>query len=567
MDNEEVSRALDEFAALYGLRGDTFRRNAYSRAARSVEESERDVAAMAEAGTLETLPGVGRGIAGKIGELVSTGASKELEKLRRGSGAAIDLMDVPGVGPRTAMRLRDELDVEDVESLKEAAESGRVRELDGFGPRSERAILNGIAMLERSKGRRAIGYALPEARAIVAYLEDGRPEDRVELAGSLRRMKDTVGDIDVLVATDDPSGAIARFLSYPGASSAPLRGATRASVLLNDGLRADLRAVRPEDAGSAAQYFIGSKEHGVRLRRMAISKGWKLNEYGLFDGGGRRIAGEDQEGIYRALGLQYVPPELREDRGEIEAAREGRLPKLVTLGDVKGDLHVHTSLSDGEATMGEMAMAAKRLGYEYVGLTDHSRSLRIANGLSPERLLRSIDEARRLTDELGITVLRGAEVDILRDGTLDYPRDVLDELDYVIGSVHSGFRMGREEMTSRILTAMSRGIDILGHPTGRALGKRDGYDVDLEAVMDRAAQSGVMMEVNGHRNRMDLNDMGCREAASRGVVLALGTDAHTVEGLESMELAVGAARRGWLEAGNVANTRSLRQLRRLFGRT
>jgi DNA polymerase (family 10) len=568
MSNAEVASILYEFAELMDLKGDVFKRNAYLKAAQSVESLDRDVRAYYEQGKLETIPGVGKAIAQKIIEYLETGNSHKLEELRAEfPPGLLDLMKVPEIGPKTLVRLYHELGVKSLEELKQAVQQHRLRNLKGFGEKSEENILKGIDIVQGQGGRMLLGEALPIAQAIAAYLR-GKGLCRVSVAGSLRRMKETIGDVDLLAGSDDPLGTMDLFTSYHLVASVVSKGPTRSTVRLSAGTQVDLRVVPESSYGAALQYFTGSKEHNVEMRRIAIQQGFKLNEYGLFRKDDEsKAAGADEDEIYKLLGLEPIPPELRECRGEIEEARKHHLPDLVKMSDIKGDFHVHTVMSDGHATMRELAEEAKRRGYEYIGLTDHSQSLRIANGLSIEDLLASVDQAKQLSEEMGITVLRGAEVDILEDGSLDYPNDVLTQLDYVIGSVHSRFKMGKEEMTERIVNAMSNPeLNVLGHPTGRLIGKREAYHVDMDRVIEEARDKGVMLEVNGFPDRLDLNDLNCRKAKERGVVMSLGTDAHRLEQLDHMQLAVGTARRGWLEKKNVLNTRSLDEVRGLFVR-
>lgn len=566
MDNSEIARILYEFAELMDLKGDTFKRNAYRKAAQSIEALDGDVREYRKRGELEDIPGVGRAIAQKIAEVLDTGRSTKLEELRAEfPPGLLELMKVPDIGPRTLVRLYHELGVKDLEDLRQAALQHRIRQLKGFGERSEENILRGIDLVVGHQGRMLLGDALPVALAMESYLRE-QGVDRVSVAGSLRRMKETIGDIDLLVGSDRPLWVMDLFTSYPLMGTVISKGTTRSSIRLRDGTQVDLRVVSSAEYGAALLYFTGSKEHNVELRRIAMQKGLKLNEYGLFhkDEGGLAVGGEERD-IYLSLGLDLIPPELREMRGEIEAAREGRLPVLLKADDIQGDLHVHTVMSDGSATMRELAREARRRGYKYIGLTDHSPSLSVAHGVSAEDLLASVEEARSVSEEEGITVLRGSEVDILEDGSLDYPRDVLSQLDFVIASVHSHFKMEREEMTERVLAALSEPeVNILGHPTGRLIGRREGYPIDLERVMEYASRHSVALELNGLPARLDLNDLNCRRAKEREVRIAIGTDAHSVGGLDNMRLAVGTARRGWLERGDVINTLPLSQLRNLF---
>jgi len=546
---------LHEFADLMDMHGDIFRRNAYRRAARSIEALDQSIEEIIREGRLRQIPGIGEGIASILMEIVESGTSKELERLRRTFPPGVaEMMRIPDVGPRSAVKFYHELGITNLEELKDAAEDGRIRKLSGFGERSEANILRGIRLIEQQGSRMLLSDALSKGSAIVEHIRSyGFP--LVSVAGSMRRMMETIGDVDILVGTSHSVDAMEAFIAFPNAVDIIVRGESKTSVRLSDGTQADMRVVPEISHGAALQYFTGSKEHNVKLRRIAINKGLRLNEYGLFDSAGvNLVAGLKEDEIYRLLDLQPIPPELREDRGEIEAAARNQLPRLVTQRDIRGDLHVHTILSDGHDTMREMAMAAMKRGYDYVGLTDHSASLRIANGLDVDELLTSLEQARQLSNELNFPIMRGAEVDILEDGTLDYPDEVLDQLDYVIASVHSRFKMSIDQMTERIIYAIKSGkMQILGHPTGRLLGRREAYAIDLDAVMEEAARHGVAMEVNGFPERLDLNDMGCRRAKEKGIMVVLNTDAHSEEGLDNMHLAIGTARRGWLEPENILN--------------
>jgi DNA polymerase (family X) len=566
MSNAEIARMLHEYAQMMDLQGDVFKRNAYRRAARSVEELDRDIRQFHREGRLETIPGVGKAIAAKITEMLETGRSTGLEDLRRRyPPGAVALTRVPDIGPRKARKLYEELGITDLEGLRKATQEHRVMTVPGFGKRSEENILRSLAMMEGHQGRMSLGHALPLADGLVSYLQR-KGVGKACVAGSLRRGKETVGDIDLVASWERPEEAIDAFISHPAVTAVVSRGDTRSTVRLADGTQVDLRVVPPESYGAALQYFTGSKEHNVELRRIAGRQGCRLNEYGLFHSDGTVVAGAQEDDIYRSLGLEPIPPELRENRGEIEAAARHQLPDLVRAEDIRGDLHVHTVMSDGRATMREIAQEAKRRGYEYIGVSDHSMSLRIAHGLSIDDLLASVKEAWQLTQEVGIPVLRGAEVDILADGSLDYPQDVLSQLDYVIGSVHTHLKMGREEMTDRVMVALANPeLDILGHPTGRLIGRRNPYSVDMDEVMSEASRRGVALEVNGFPDRLDLNDVNCRKAREHGVKVCLGTDAHGLEQLDHIRYALVTARRGWLERGDVLNALPLVDLRKAFG--
>jgi DNA polymerase (family 10) len=566
MKNAEIASMLYELSEMMDLRGDVFKRNAYRRAAQSIEALDGEVDGYRAQGKLETIPGVGKAIARKIAEMLETGGLRTLDELRTEiPPGMVEITRVPEIGPRTAMTLYRELGVKDLDGLKEAAEQHRIRSLKGFGERSEENILKGIELIRGQSGRMLLGRALPVAEAVAEHLRAGGLEE-VSVAGSLRRWRETVGDIDLLVGSDEPMGAMDRFTSYPAVAMVVSKGPTRSTVRLADGTQVDLRVVPRSSYGAALQYFTGSKEHNVVMRRLAIRQGLRLNEYGLFRRDSEdKVAGDDEDAIYRALGLDPMPPELREDRGEIEAAQKHRLPELVRQEDIRGDFHVHTVMSDGRATMREIATEARRRGYSYIGVTDHSCSLHIAHGVPVDDLLASVEEARQLSDELGIPVLRGAEVDILENGSLDYPEEVLSRLDYVIGSVHSGFKMTGAEMTERLLTALScKELNVLGHPSGRLIGRREAYQMDMDRIMEEAARTGALMEVNGSIERMDLNDLHCRKAREMGAMVILGSDSHRLSQLNNMRYAVHIARRGWLERKDVINTLPLERVKDIF---
>ncbi|MDI6771098.1 MAG: DNA polymerase/3'-5' exonuclease PolX [bacterium] len=572
--NRAIAQRFALIADLLEIGGESvFRINAYRRAARAIEGLSEDVAAVAARGGLTEIPGIGKALAEKIVEFLATGTMRAYEDLAASFPPGLaTLMLVPEVGPKTALLLHEHLGISTLDELEAASAAGRIRELPRMGQRTEEAILRGIAMVRRQAGRRPLGFALPVAAELVERLRVVPGVKQISAAGSIRRMKETVGDLDILVTSRAPARVMDAFTTSPEVSEVLERGSTRSSVVLDAGLQADLRVVEPAAYGAALQYFTGSKEHNVALRERAVRAGLKLNEYGLWrpgDGRGgddRRVAGRTEAGIYRALGLPWIPPELREDQGEIEAAEAGRLPRLIEVEDIRGEVHAHTSWSDGADSVEEIAAAAVAMGYEYVCITDHSQSLKIARGVPAADLRDHIRQVRSLSDRLGIAVLIGTECDISADGTLDYPDDLLADLDLVIASVHTRFRMSREAMTSRIVRAMeSEHVDILGHPTGRLLGARDPYEVDIEAVVDAAVRTGTALEINAAPERLDLKDTDVRLARERGARLAIGTDAHSCAQLRYMPLGVGTARRGWVEAREVINTLPLASLREVLG--
>jgi len=562
--NADIARVFEEIASLLELGDENpFRVRAYRNAARVVADLRLDVPArLAEGGELPKLPGIGEDLAGKMREIACTGSCKLLEKLRKRFPAGVTgLLTLPGLGPKR-VRLLCERKIDSLEKLQRAAAEGALRSLAGFGEKSEQKLLEAV-QAHLSKTRRfKLAIAAQYAEPLREYLGKG-----AVIAGSYRRMKETVGDVDFLQVSERPAQAIARFVRYGEVKEILAQGTTRASVVLACGLQADLRVVPPESFGAALHYFTGSKAHNIAIRRLGLARGLKINEYGVFRGS-RRIAGETEESVYAAVELPYIEPELREEQGEIEAARRDELPRLVTLADLRGDLHAHTVATDGRATLREMALAAKARGLQYLAITEHSRRVAMAHGLDPARLARQGDEIERLNLELsGITLLKGIEVDILEDGSLDLPDATLAKLDLVVGAVHSKFNLPRARQTERILAAMERpAFSILAHPTGRLIEERAPYDVDMAAIVRKAKRRGVFLELNAHPDRLDLTDVHCRMAKDEGVPVAVSSDAHAVDGFEMLRYGIGQARRGWLEKDDVLNTRGLAELRRLLRR-
>ncbi|OGS44586.1 MAG: hypothetical protein A3K76_00390 [Euryarchaeota archaeon RBG_13_57_23] len=572
MDNRGVAEVFDEIADLLDLQGVAFKPVAYRRAARNIESMEDDINDLAARNALEDVPGIGKAMAKKIEELVRTGKLGYLDELRSEvPKGLVELLRVPDVGPKTAVILFKELGITSVDQLKEAAANHKLRGIKGFGEKTEERMLQGIQALE-SKGRRMLlGQALPVAEEYVEYLKRVEPLDMVSVAGSLRRGKETVGDIDILVGDDGPAKVMDAFVGYPAVADVLAKGPTKSSVRLKNGLQVDIRVVETKSWGAALNYFTGSKEHNVELRRLGVSMGLKLNEYGLFQrDSDKMVAGATEEEVYKALGLRYIEPELRENSGEISASREGRLPKLVSADDIRGDFHVHTEWTDGQPTIDAVVDEAIARGYEFIGITDHSESLKFVGGLDADRLRKQIDAVRKIQDRVGnkIRILAGSEVDIRSDGSLDFSKKLLDELDVVIASVHSRFKMEKAEMTDRVVGAIGSGqMDIFGHPTGRLIGERPGYELDLDRVFEAAKSAGVCMEINSFIDRLDLGDINCRKAKDAGVVMAIGTDAHRLEQMAFMRYGVVTARRGWLEPRNVLNTVRGKDLaKRLRGR-
>ncbi len=569
--NNDAAAAFEEIADLLEVQGgNAFRVRAYRNAARTLRDLPREAGAMLEAGEpLHGLPGIGKDLAGKIAEIVATGSFAQLDALRQQVPAGTaELLRLPGLGPRRVQALVQQLGITSLQQLRQAAEQGRVRTVRGFSEHGEKRVLDAVLARLKRERRMPLPLAAPLAQGLLEDLSAIPGVERAVAAGSLRRLRDTVGDLDLLVATAPDSPVMERFPQHARVGEVLARGGTRASVVLKNGLQVDLRAVPHESFGSAWMYFTGSKAHNIALRRIAQDAGLKLNEYGLYRGS-RRIAGATEEGVYRALGLAWIPPELREDRGEVEAARAGKLPALVQASDLRGDLHAHTSDSDGRDGLEAMARAAQALGRSYLAITDHSPRLPIVHGLDAGRLARQIDAIDALNARLrGITLLKGVEVDILEDGRLDLPDAVLARLDLVVGAIHHAFELPAERQTDRLLRAMDHPyFSILAHPTSRLLEERAPCGFDLERVIRQARERGCFLEVNAQPARLDLDDHACRMARDAGVLVSIASDAHDRLELANLPWGVGQARRGWLQPRDVLNTRTPQQVRRLLAAT
>lgn len=567
-DNEQIAEIFGEIADLLEIEGDNpFRIRAYRNAARNLRALNRDVRRMHEAGEdLTDFPGIGRDLAAKIGEILDTGRCRTLEKLRKQVPPDLgELLRLPGIGPKRVHALYHDLDIQSLDQLERAARDGEIRELSGFGAKTEARILEAVEKHRDSERRFKLAEAARYAEPLKHWLEQGKNIEQVVIAGSYRRAKETVGDLDILVIARDGKQAIKHFTGYKDIDSVVSSGSTRATVILSNGLQVDLRVVPKVSYGAALYYFTGSKAHNIAVRRIAQKRGWKINEYGLYEGD-KRIAGETEASLFKQLGLAYIEPELRENRGEIEAAREGKLPQLVKLSDLRGDLHCHTSASDGQASLRAMAETAREQGLDYLAITEYSKNLAVAHGLDSDRLLKQVDAIAKLNDELDeITLLSGIEVDILEDGSLDLPDEVLDKLDLVIGAVHSQFNLSRKKQTERILRAMdSPYFTLLAHPGGRLINKREPYAVDMERIIHQAAQRGCYLELNANPERLDLLDSHCRLAKEEGVLVSINSDAHSPADFDHLRFGIGQARRGWLEKDDVLNTRSLTALRKLL---
>ncbi|MDJ0955891.1 MAG: DNA polymerase/3'-5' exonuclease PolX [Arenicellales bacterium] len=570
VSNVNIARLFNRLADLLEIDGaNPFRVRAYRNAAQTIRSHSRSMGEMvAQEEDLSELPGIGKEIAAKIKTIVEHGRLPQLERIETRVPAELsDMMQIEGLGPKRVKVLYRDLKIRSIEDLRRAAQTHRIRDLPGFGEKTEKTILRRVQTWTGQAPRTLLAEAEDIAEPMLRYLKDCKGVKRVIIAGSYRRRKETIGDLDILATAKTGSDVVQRFTRYEDVGEVVSSGKTRSTVHLKSGLQVDLRVVPDASYGAALHYFTGSKSHNIALRTMAQKRKMKINEYGVYKSN-KKIAGRTETDIYKLFGLAYIDPELRENRGEIEAARDKRLPKLVSVKDIRGDLHMHTTATDGRNSLRDMAEAAAQRGYEYIAITDHSRHLTVANGLDAKRLMKQVEAIDRLNGELrNITILTAIELDILERGTLDLPDSVLKELDLTICSIHSSFRLSRKKQTERVLRAMDNPyFNIFAHPTGRLINKREAYDIDLERVVAGAKERGCYLEVNAEPERLDLNDDACRMAKHMGVKVAISTDAHSVSSLDHMRFGVDQARRGWLEASDVINTRPLNTLRRLFKR-
>ncbi|HEX4998295.1 MAG TPA: DNA polymerase/3'-5' exonuclease PolX [Terriglobia bacterium] len=565
MLNDEIAGIFERMARVLSFKGaNRFRIIAYERAAQALTDVSEDLTAMARDDRLKEIPGIGADLEGMIREYIRTKRIRKYDDEREGiSDELIELMGIPGLGPKTLAQLHEKLGVSSLQDLKRALESDSRPAIPGFGDKKVENLRRGVELWQSRRQRLPLGSALPLAERLLDHVRRVRGVDEADLAGSLRRRLETIGDIDVVVAAADRATALKAIVRLPEVREVLALGDTKATILIENNLQVDVRAVDPESYGAALQYFTGSKQHNVHLRTLARRDGLKINEYGVFRGE-KRLGGSTEEDVYRLMGMPLMPPEIREDRGEIEAASAGALPALVDLAGIRGDLHVHSDHSDGRATMAEMAEAAERLGYEYLAIADHSPSARVARGLDEERLAEKIEEFERLRSarrKKRPRLLLGAEVDILPDGSLDYPDKTLSRFDVVTASIHSAFKQSRDSMTGRLLDAISNPhVHIIGHPTARLIGSRDPVAFDLDRVIRAAVDRGVALEINASPLRLDLNDTMCRAAGEAGALVAINSDAHSAPQLEQMRYGVFQARRGWIGAGSVVNCRNLAKL-------
>lgn len=568
MKNKEVAYLLYEIADILEIQAVKFKPQAYRRAAQNIESLGEAIEDVHKNGKLRDIPGVGEAISKKVGEFLDDGRLEYLENLREEvPEGVLTLLEIPGLGPKKVSLLYNEVGILNIEELKSACENHALEKVPGLGAKTETNILKGIALLESSRGRFLLNEAQRNGEMVKTYLSSLKSVKKIELAGSLRRMKETVGDLDVLVLSDKPKEVMEFFVSYDDAAEVLMKGETKSSIRLGDGMQVDLRVVPKESFGAAMQYFTGSKEHNVKVRKVAISKGLKINEYGIFDKESEeKVAGSDEKKVYKALGLQFIPPELREDRGEVELAKESKLPKLIELKDIKGDLHVHTNSSDGVSTMEEMMMASQKLGYSYLSICDHSQSLKIAGGLTSDKLSKQVKEIRKINDELNnFHVFSSLECNIKPNGKLDIKPKVAKEIDYITASVHSGFNMKEDEMTRRIISALEHErVKVFAHPTGRLLQRREPYKVSIEKLIESAKENDVYLEINSFPDRLDLNDSNAKYAKEKGTTFTISTDSHNTLHLEYMKFGVACARRGWLEKEAVINTQPVNKIKKLL---
>lgn len=568
MKNQELAKIFNDMARFLQAEGVAFKPYAYQRAALSLEALSEDVGQIYKNGGVKALleiPGVGKGIADHIEEYIKTGKVKHYEQLKSKLPLKLDeLVRVEGMGVKKAKTLYQKLGIKDLKDLEKAAKAGKIAPLFGFGEKTEKNILQGLEFVKRDKGRFLIQEILPTARDVMEKLRNLEEVDEISLAGSIRRRKETIGDVDILVVSKKPATVMDFFVKLDGVEKVWGKGGTKASIRMKEGFDMDLRIVKKESYGSALQYFTGNKDHNILTRKIAIEKGLKLSEYGIFKGK-KMIAGRTEEDIYKAIGLPYIEPELRENEGEIEAAINGKLPKIIGYKDIKGDLHCHSNWDGGENSIEEMARAAMDMGYEYIGISDHTKFLRIENGLNETQLLKQHEAIKKINENfkeqgMKFRVLHGCEANILNDGSVDIKDEVLEKLDYVIAGVHSMLKMEKKEMTARIEKAIKNpNVDILAHPTGRIVGQRDEYKIDFDKLLELAKKTGTILEINSS-SRLDLRDLYIRRAKNEGIKMIINTDSHQKDQLHLMEYGIAMARRGWAERSDIINTEFVEKL-------
>lgn len=564
MKNKEISILMDRMGDLLEFKGENvFRVNAYRKASRILDQLTEDIEKMEAEGRLRQIQGIGEGIAKDIRDYLATGTIERYVAEKKDiPDSALEMMSIPGVGPKSASLVYKELGLKNIDELEKAIQEGKLRELSGFGPKKEENILRGIQLYREGSSRMLLGPAFRLVDEILEYMKPVKAIQKIEPAGSFRRRKESVGDIDILVTTQDPRAVIQHFVEYPGIIDVLGAGDTKSSIRIKGNLQVDLRVVEEDSYGAALQYFTGSKEHNVKLREIARQKGLKVNEYGVYEGD-KKIAGKEESDVYESLGMNWIPPELREDIGEIKWAQEGRIPPLLEFKDLKGDLHCHSTWSDGKHPIEELAEYTQKMGYEYLAITDHSGSLKVASGLSSGDLHEQIKEIKSLNRKYqGFTLLTGNEVDILSDGRMDYPDEILKELDFVIASLHIASKKDEKGNTERILAAIHNPyVTTIGHLTGRMVGERDPYPMDIEAIFNAAAETGTALEINSSYQRMDLKDVYARKAYEMGVILSMGTDTHSIDTFRDVRLGISVARRAGIPPEKILNTWPLEKIR------
>ena len=572
MKNSFVADILYEIADLLDIKGEIFfKTRAYRMAAESIERLEEDVKTVVLEDRLKMIPGIGDAIAKKITEIVLTGKLEYLEKLKKEiPESLLELLKIQGLGPKKVSALYKNLGITSIDELKNACLEGKVENLDGFGIVTQLNILRGIALLKKTSGRALLNVAFSDGIDYVNYLKNFDKVENISIAGSLRRMNETIGDIDILISSDHPNEVMDYFTKYHNIDRVLLKGNTKTSVLLNDNIQVDLRVVKSESFGAALQYFTGSKEHNVAIRSLALKLGFKLNEYGLFDKDSEEyIVGRTEPEIYNKLGLLYIEPELRENRGEIDAAKNNKLPKLVDYNDILGDFHIHSNMSDGFNSIEEIVEVSKNFGHKFVCITDHSQSLKVARGLSEERVDKKIEKIRQLNKKYeDFRIFCGTECDIKSDGSMDYPDRILKKFDLVYGGIHTSFKMDKKTATDRIVRAMENDfVHAIAHPTCRMIGRREPFELDIEKIIDVAKETDTFLEINSFPDRLDLKDSNVKLAKERGVKIIIGTDTHFIENLPFIRFGIATARRGWLEKKDILNTYPVDKIEEMLGVT
>jgi DNA polymerase (family 10) len=569
MKNQLVADILYKIADLLDLKGEIFfKTRAYRQAAQTIEVLDEDIETVVKEEKLRDIPGIGEAIAKKIKEIVETNRSEFFEKLKKEiPEGLLSMLEISGLGPKKVASLYQNLGIKTINQLRQACLDGKLRDLDGFGEITEQNILRGISLMEKTSGRVLLNVAYDDGINYINYLRQYKI-DRLNLAGSLRRRKETIGDLDILASSDNPDEIMDYFVKYPNVQRVLMQGSTKSSVILNDEIQVDLRVVKDDSFGAALQYFTGSKEHNVKMRSIAIKQGFKLNEYGLFEKDTEKyIVGKTEDEIYDKLGLSYIEPELRENRGEIEKASVKKLPKLVEYNELKGDLHIHSNYSDGFDSIDSLASHAQKMGYEYIGITDHSQSLKIARGLSEERIKKKINEIEKINKKLSnFRIFCGTECDIKPNGSLDYSNKILEKLDFVFAAIHTNFKMGKNEATKRIINGIeNKHTTALAHPTCRIIRRREPFELDIEKIFDTARDTNTYLEINSFPDRLDLNDMHSKQAKEKGAKFVIGTDSHNINHLTFIKYGIATARRGWLEKKDILNTHSLKKIEKILG--